>query len=115
MKPFYIYEMKNTNVFSAYSGQPLAISNNQKLLYQAELTTGCQTRQLQQRPFNVLRSMFKVRTGETKETRGEGKRGWGDGKMRKWEDARMLDTRCWIPERTAFTFHRINMSLARFA
>jgi len=49
--------------------------------------------------------MFKVRTGETKETRGEGKRGWEDEKMRKWEDARMLDTRCWITERTAFTFH----------
>ena len=43
LKPFYIYEMKNTNNFSAYSYQPSAISNDQKLLYQAGLTTGCHT------------------------------------------------------------------------
>ncbi len=58
------------------------------LIYTRVLTTGCQTRQ---RPFNVLCSTFKVRTGETKgartEERGTRQKGQGDKNSRNFYPA----------------------------
>jgi len=57
---------------------------NYTLFYKTALTTGCQTRQ---RPFNVLCSTFKVRTGETKGERDKEEGESVDAKMRISVDA----------------------------